>query len=261
MFTTHRDAHGEKLEPQTLEDFARQAKEAYLPLWTDHDPRIPPRGRVIDAYVQPQSDGELALIGVVEEFERGLSPPLDTAREMKIDKLPVDLLVGVDRSYRDKTSQALLNDLVAILHVPIRPESKKALEPLSVLTLAAKAALGGIAAGFAARLGEDLYEQVKKKLALLLARRRQKNDDFVFRYRAEIVVSGHVVEIDFLATAPTEAQIDRIFKSHLATADAKLMSYLPAHPEVRRVVFDASGPDLKFAYAIRSDVYPIFDEP
>mgnify|MGYP003576930487 FL=1 len=261
MFTTHRDAHGDKFEPQTLKDFADQVESAYLPLWTDHDPRIPPHGRVIDAYVERMQGEELALIGVVEEFERGPRPPLDTTREMKIDHLPVDLLIGVDRSYRDKRSQALLNDLVAILGVPVRPESKKALEPLSVLTLAAKASLGGIAAGFAARLGEDLYEQVKKKLALLLARRRAKNDDFVFRYRAEIVVSGHVVEIDFLATAPTEAQINRIFKSHLAIADAKLMDYLPKHAEVRRVVFDAGGAELKFLYAIRSDVYPILDEP
>lgn len=141
---------------------------------------------------------------------------------MKIDRLPVDLLIGVDRTYRDKRSQALLSDLARILRVPVRPESKKALEPISVLTLAAKATLGGIAAGFAARLGEDIYEQVKKKLALLLARRREKSHDFIFRYRAEVVVSGHIVEVDFLATAPTEAQIDRIFKTHLATADARL---------------------------------------
>jgi hypothetical protein len=261
MMTTHRDAHGDQLDGQTLREFAEQIKTAYLPLWTHHDPRIPPHGRVVDAYVERHPDDELALIGVVEEFESGPRPPLDTARAMKIDKLPVDLLISVDRTYRDKQSQALLSDLASILHVPIRPESKKALEPLSVLTLAATAVLGGIAGGFAARFGEDIYEQVKKKLALLFARRREKSDDFVFRYRAEIVVGGRIVEVDFLATAPSEAQIDRIFKTHLAIADAKLMSYLPAHPDVRRVVFDASAAELKFSYAIRADVYPIFDEP
>jgi len=130
-----------------------------------------------------------------------------------------------------------------------------------VLTFVAKAAFGKIAEAFWSNVSDDTYAAIKRKLGLLFGRRRAKTDDYVFRYTCIVVVGGRQVEVDFLATAPSEERIERIFKQHLAAGDRILQNYLPSHPEVARVVFDAGGPKLKFSYAVRADVVPIFEMP
>ena len=261
MATSHVDAHHERLAPQALRSMVADVKAAYIPLWVEHDPRIPPVGRVIDAYIETGDDGELIVVGVTEEFGPGERPPFDASRRMKIGNVERELGIHIDRSYRDRQSQALLADIAQLLNVPVRPEGKKALEPVSVLTFVAKAALGKIAETFWSNVSDDAYRGVKRKLSLLFRRRRERNDDYVFRYKCSVVVGGREVEVDFLATAPSEERIERIFKKHLAEGDRVLQEYLPAHPEIARVVFDAGGPELKFSYAVRADVVPVFDAP
>jgi hypothetical protein len=46
-------------------------RSAYLPMWNNHDPRIPPFGRVVAAEVRQLSDGECAVEAEIEVFEEG----------------------------------------------------------------------------------------------------------------------------------------------------------------------------------------------
>lgn len=51
MTTTHVDLHGDRMSLSVLESLASQIKERYLPININHDIRIPPVGRVVDAEV------------------------------------------------------------------------------------------------------------------------------------------------------------------------------------------------------------------
>lgn len=261
LTTTHVDSHNERLAPEALPGMVADIKSSFMPLWYDHDPRIPPTGRLVDAHIEEREDGELAVVGFAEEFERGDVLPFDGTRLMKIASAPDTLRLEFDRSYRDDASQALIADIAAILGTPPQVEAKKAVEPVSVLTLAAQAVLGGIVGAVSKTVTDEIWQKLKKKIALALARRRDKGREYIFQFRFVIIVGGREVEADLLATSPTDAQVDLIFKHHLAEADAMLLTWLPSRPEIRRVVFDAGGRNLKFSYALRSDVVAVFEGP
>jgi hypothetical protein len=241
---------------------AHEINEGYMPLWHEHDPRVPPFGRVVEAHVEETTDGELKLIGVVEEFERGDSIPYDPSRQMFMrSNADGRLHITFDRSYRDTRSLALIRDIAAILGTQPQPEAKKALEPLSILVLTGTFVAGGIASGFFKEVGSDGYKALKDKIRLALARRKAKKKPYLFRFSALVGLEDRTVEVDFLLTEPTTEALERLFHSHLAVADSMLIDYLRTQPEVQRVVFDASGPKLEFSYAVRSDCVPLFLRP
>jgi hypothetical protein len=261
MSTTHVDSHNERLQRRDLEAMAEDLKSDWVPLWYEHDPRIPPNGRVVDGYVEELEDGEVALVGIVEQFEASDNFTFDNTRAMKIARAPACVSVEFDRSYRDRTSQALIVDMSNLLGTEARPQAKKALDPLSILTLTVQATLGGIVGAVAKTVTDDVWAKLKKKISLALARRRDRSKEYVFQWRFAVVVGGREVEVDLLATCPSESQLDRIFHRHLATTDAVLLEWLPNHPEIRRVVFDVGGSEAKFSYALRSDVVAVYEGP
>ena len=261
MLTTHVDSHYEHPSRRSLQLMADDLKSDWLPLWYEHDPRIPPSGRVIDGYLEELEDGELALVGIVEQFEAHDVLPFDNSRAMKIVRAPAEVTVEFDRSYRDRKSQALIVDLANLLGTEARSQAKKAHEPLSILTLTVQATLGGIVGAVAKTVTDDIWLKLKKKISLALVRRRDKGKEYVFQWRFVVIVGGREIEVDLLATAPSESQLDRIFHRHLAATDAILLAWLPKHPEIRRVVFDVGGTEPRFSYALRSDVVTIYDGP
>jgi hypothetical protein len=233
-----------------------------MPVWHEHDPRIPPLGRVAEAHIEEIPDGQLSLIGTIEEFERGDVVPYDSSRRMFLRSVDVDRLhIAYDRSYRDPVSQALIRDIGILLGTESQAEVKKALEPLSVLVLYGTFAAGGIASGFFKEIGSDGYKALKEKMKLLLARRKAKRKPFVFRFSAIVGLDHRTIEVDFIISNPTTESLERLFHSHLAAADSCLIDYLRTNPEVQRVVFDASGEAVEFSYAVRSDAVPFFAKP
>ena len=61
VVTTHVDRHGDVVTLAALEDMVEQVKAAYIPMFIEHDPRIPPQGRVTSAEITPRGDGEFAI--------------------------------------------------------------------------------------------------------------------------------------------------------------------------------------------------------
>lgn len=58
--TTHVDRKGVSLTVGALHDMAEQIGRKWIPIWVEHDPRIPPQGRTVAARVEPIADGEFA---------------------------------------------------------------------------------------------------------------------------------------------------------------------------------------------------------
>jgi hypothetical protein len=259
LTNTRIDRHHERLAREGLEKMVAQINTGYMPLWHEHDPRVPPMGRVAKAYLQEESHGETSVIGEIELFEPHENIPYDPSRRMFIESAPqAGLQLSFDRSYRDPISQALIQDISDIFGNAAQASLKKAFEPVSILELVGSFVLGGISAGFLKEIGADSYKLLKEKIKLLLARRKEKKKAYVFRFVAIISLDQREVEVDLLVSSPSIDALERLFHSHLAAADKSLLDLLPRHPEIQRVVFDASGPKLQFQYAVRSDAVPFF---
>ena len=72
--STHVDSHGEGLTKEALVSMAEALNREYVTIETQHDPRLPPRGRVVSARVVESDDGEWLLKGELEIWGEGDRP-------------------------------------------------------------------------------------------------------------------------------------------------------------------------------------------
>src|SRR5256885_2323193 len=81
--TTHLDKQGEKMALSALESMAAHIAKTYVPMGVEHDPPIPPIGRIVSASVVQLTEEEYAVEGELEIFEPDEVVPLgDGGREL-----------------------------------------------------------------------------------------------------------------------------------------------------------------------------------
>lgn len=263
LATTHVDLHGDKLTLSALESAADQIRRQYVPFILQHDPRIPPLGRVIGAVVRRLDDGEHALEGEVELFEPGDDIPLaDDERQIPIRTYPSEALeIASDRGFRDEADQRLVREIGALFKTKPQEEVRKALEPISILAIGGSFILGGIAAGFLGRLGQDGYEFLRTKLQEIFSRRPAAAQDHLLLL--ELVVQAHPydVTLDVILTNPSPADIESLFDEGLKALDALVPQLLAPDVGLKKLVFQYSHGRLKMLFGVRRDGVPLDWKP
>jgi len=244
-----------------LESAVEQITQQYVPVGVEHDPRVPPIGRVTKAWVKQLDDGHYALIAESEIFEPGdPTPRLDANnREIPIHCYPQGQLeVVADRGLRQPEDQAAVAEIAELLGTTPKEELKKALEPISVLTIAGGFVLGAAFSGFLARLGEDLYESLKAKVATLISRRRKCGQTTLLSLSLTMHLEDHQVEVQTIATDPEPNDVHQMLGPGLQDLDNLLPRLLKANPDCRRFVLEFSEGNLRFRFAVRRDGIPLF---
>src|SRR5436190_1912965 len=67
--TTQADRQGEQAVANALIGMAEAINAHYIPFMTQHDPRLPPVGRIVDAHVEEIGGGHFALVAAVELWD------------------------------------------------------------------------------------------------------------------------------------------------------------------------------------------------
>ena len=261
--TTHEDRHGDRLTRDSLEGMARQHNEQYIPVMFNHDPRIPPLGRVVRAEVVELPDGEFGLRTVMELFDEndsadslhgdGRTMPI---RVKDIDKFEVEF----DRLFLGPEEQHLLNELEKLAGVPAIRDEKKALEFIPELVInAGRFAAGAFFRGFLSALGADAYRSLKAALQRLFRRRRNADRLLHFRFGAE--AGGRKAEVSVLATNPTDEDISTIMDSAFARVDDIVGSVPIEQQRIARLVFQYQKGETHLEYMVREDAVPIHSSP
>src|SRR5258708_6141776 len=76
LTTTHVDSHFEKMSFSALESIVDLINRCHSPFVVEHDPRIPPIGRVLDARIKQLEDGEYGVEATIEMYEQGEEIPI-----------------------------------------------------------------------------------------------------------------------------------------------------------------------------------------
>jgi len=260
MLTTHADLDGERMAPKGLDSFAASVNENYLPFTVEHDIRKAPIGRVASAAVVPLADGEFAVRGVFEVFEEGdtLSSLRGDGRRIRVDRNDVSTFyVKCDRSYETAEGReflAALRRLSPDSHVTL--QVKKSADPISTLFIAAGVFVGtSIAAGFFARLGEDLYVSLKRLLKTHFGcHSEQRERLLVFQFTT--AVGADLAEVQVVLTNPTPEEIDALFLRGFSDLDSYL-SRCAGLDSAARFVFEYKDGRLESLYVLRSDCVPL----
>jgi len=253
--TTHVDRHGDCCSREALEDAAAQARSAFIPMIFNHDPRIPPLGRTVDAQVRQLADGEYALVTILEVFEPGdvfQTPRGD--REIRLREFKQDKVTIVhDRSYGSSDDQLILAELAEYPEIRLEKDEKKAFEPISVLLLALGVAATALATGFLVKMGSDTWDYVKPKLAGLLSRKRMERSDFLFIFELQVKRETGLLSIQCILVNPSSDQFEDFWSNGLALLDQRLPKLLSIHPDIRKVILHYVDGKLEPGFAVRKD--------
>lgn len=260
LATTCLDSQGERMTRGALDCLAETISRTYLPVGIEHDPRIPPQGRISTGFVRKRPDGEFEVVAVMEIFDDSDEPPSpEDLREIVLHTIRSDgLTISYDWTHRSKEDQADIAAIADILGTKPVYEGKKAADPISIISLTGAFLLGGIAAGFLGQIGVDGWNLIKERIRRLFDRKNNnRRGEQLLVFRALLDVNGVQVEIEAVLTSPNQQELDTFLASGLEILDRVVPIYLRNSPDVRRLVFEANGSNLKLEFAIRKDCRPL----
>jgi len=240
-----------------LESMADQISKSYIPMGVEHDPRVPPIGRIVAARVKELEDGEYGLEADIEMFEPGDDLELQTsARELAIKHYSEDLEIGFDRNFSNVEDQVAIREIGKLFGSAPTEEAKKSVDPISLLTIGGAFVLGGVTAGFLSKIGEDGYEFLKKRLSMLLQRRKSGGSEKLFRFQAVVKRGDYEIEVNVLLSDPTEDGIDEFFRNGLTQLDSVLPQYFEIEG-LKSLVLEYSERGLVEVFGVRRDAVPL----
>jgi hypothetical protein len=242
-----------------LESAADVFNRNYVQMGVEHDPRQPPIGRFIEAWIEEQPDGVILLKGRGELFEESDKLP-DSVEKSIVEREHSEgpLQISFDRSYNSDEDQADINAIANRFGSKPRQEIKKALVPLSILTIGGAFILGGIASGFFGQIGADAYTFLKDKLVLLIKRQRSKSKEQLLIFEFTVMHKGQKLLVHTILSSPTDEQIEKFLKQAIYDLDAVVGSdAFSPKLHLSRLVYSYENDSLKFLYAVRKDGFPV----
>ena len=257
LATSHVDRHGDQVSVEALRSLVEQVERTYIPQTMDHDPRIPPVGRLVSAELRVREDGEFEVFGTTELFDEGEPPYKDDGRLMPIATVHgEELEVFYDRSYENDADRETLDEIRGLTAGRLQPELKKAFEPLSLLALAGVFAIGAFAGGFLNKMGSDAWDATKEKLKELFRRKREMAGEHLFSFRAVVQRGEDTVLVETILTNPSDDDLDRFFSDGLRELDGIVPRLLETPVPVRKLVMEYSDGRVRFLFGVRKDAVP-----
>ncbi|WP_419861465.1 hypothetical protein [Candidatus Palauibacter sp.] len=252
--TTHVDRHRDKLTLGALEDMVRQIEDHYIPVLNQHDPRLPPLGRIASAEVVPMDDGEYALVVTQELFEPGdVPPPVDKRRSVRLRELPSDINIAVDQSFRHEADQEILATLEKS-GVTVTQGVKKALEPISVLIIGAGLL---VARGFLNRIGDELGGTVCEAVRGLLNRRRGADATFLLVMELRLRDNPQPLSLKVILDSPSDDEVVEFLRDGVKLVQELIPTVLTYADDFCEVTLHYKNQQLRSGHGIRRDGFPI----
>jgi hypothetical protein len=253
--TTHVDLQGERLPMEALTALVDTVSSGYIPIWIEHDPRIAPVGRIAEAAVRKREDGEFEVTAVLEVFDESDAQDFsaDPRELVRWSHSNGGLTFAYDWTHQRPEDKADIEAVSQIFGTRARYQAKKAAEPISLLIVAGSFVLGGIAAGFLKEIGSDGWKLVKDRIFALLSRERRVTEERLLSFQVDLQIGGSAVEVEIIHTNPSREDIGEFIERGLTELDALLPFYLKNAQDIRRLVFEAKGKDLKLKFAVRTD--------
>lgn len=255
--TTRLDLHGDRFTRESFERVVQAMSTRYVPMLWNHDPRHPPLGRSIRGEIEQLEDGEWGLVAVSEVFEVNDAPPLGDRDMTRRETGPDVLAIVFDRTYRDDHDQALFEELKS--HgFRVEVEEKKAVEPLSILLLAAGAAAGMFAAGFLNKMGSDAWDAAKAATQRLLRRKREQHAEHLFIFELQLHRSAGPLSIRVILDTPTDELLLAFWNVGLTALEREALLLARSAPDEWRIcVYAFTETGLVPQYAVRRDCFPL----
>lgn len=263
--STHVDRQRERFALSALEGLVEQMRGRVVPVNVEHDPRRPPIGVMVNAELVQLDDGEFGV--QAESLIWETSADLDEIASLGLrfePHLPNDgkVSLALDHSYyKDEQTRRDAEQFCKATGLDCSYYGKKAVEPISQLTIAAGIFLAGsIAGGFFGAIGDDAYQALKRKIAGMVKNNSSKGDKLlVFQFGVRQEEREYLVEV--LLENPVEADVQWLMDEGLVHVDQICLTMAPARDGLRRVLLVAEGRTLRISYGMNEHGLPLQFRP
>jgi len=164
-----------------------------------------------------------------------------------------------DRSFLDEEQKAYVDEIASILKVAPVEELKKAVEPVSVLTIAVGAAIGAFGRAFFSKLGEEAALALVDRIKRAFAKGAKRGDDdnlLVFLFSCE--QADRKIEIQVILENPNPETIELFFKEGFSELDNVVAQNIMIEENLRRLVYSFDNSGLSVMYGVRKDAFPLY---
>lgn len=257
--TTLPDKAGEVMPVSVLQKMVEDINSHWVTIGIEHDPRIPPHGRILSAQLVHRENGYYAVEGEFQVFENGEEVPYaqDKAEIAQREVAPGEILLYRDKAYTDPELKQLTNELATALGAHIHEEFKYSLDPISVLTVAVGFVGLSLLTGFFQKMGEDLSDTVRSKLKDIFTKKRTAKEQLlVFLYA--IRYTDRTVSAEVILTNPTSEDIDAFVLNGQYELARTLPKHLEAEHAIRQITYQYVDKRLVLCFAVRADAVPLF---
>jgi len=256
--STALDSQGERLSHEAILQLSDSVNSRLIPIGTEHDPRVPPQGRLRSCFVRERPDGELEAVAEMEFFESGQEPLPADEREIPIHSAQNEqLVISYDWTHRDPSDRSDIEAIAELFGTRPAYEAKKAADPISIISLTGAFALGGIASGLFNKIGSDIWDTIKSKISRLTSKTGTRNGDQILIFRTLVEIDGSTREVETILTNPTTDQIELFLKQGASALDKVLPIYTKDVPMLKRLVFEYRDGEMQVSFGVLTDCRPV----
>jgi hypothetical protein len=250
-----------------LEDLKRHLDtidHVIIPVYSVHDPRQPPIGRVVSGAIVGLEDGEYALDINVELFDPDFIPPPGAPLDKKVTIVNRSRgMFGIwcDMFTMTPEKAVILQEISEILGTPVSSRSDAGImqDDLPILIIGiGRLPFGYIADTFSRRLGVEEIHLLTKNLTRLYTSPREVPADSLLIFDLDVTDrQQRSLLIEVIMTNPGVKDIKTFFSEGLSELDRILPPFYLSRLRPRKIVINYSDRRFRVLYAIQEQGIPM----
>lgn len=259
LFTTHLQSDKLRFTPEAIESSLKEITNNYIPVIDNHDPRSAPLGRIRSGRIVQLDDGEWALIGLIEYFEKDdYISPCDQKKRVRlfVDKEEF-CHVRYDGSFGNEDGKILLKELEGLFNETPQLYEKRSTDHVSSLVISF---IGGVLTHYAVEFfknnGREVINKLIKHISLYLS--KQSKHTTIIQYVFPVEIENKIIEANILLVNPTKKDLDDVLKKQcIELMESQLKNIEIIEKNLAKITFYFENGKLEMKWAIRADCFPI----
>lgn len=235
-----------------------------IPVYSVHDPRQPPIGRVVSGVIVGLEDGEYALDVDVELFDPGFIPPPGAAMDKKVtivNRSQGMFGIWYDMFTITPEKAVILQEISEILETPVSSRSGDGIlqDDLPILIIGiGMLPFGYIADNFYRRLGSEQIHLLTENLTRMYASPGKDPEDSLLIFDLDVTDrQQRSLLIEVIMTNPCMKDIKTFFSEGFRELDRILPPFYLSRLQPRKIVINYSDGRFRVLYAIQEQGIPM----
>jgi hypothetical protein len=262
--TTHVFPDHQAVTLDDLKQHLETVDHMIIPVYSVHDPRQPPIGRVVSGVIVGLDDGEYALDVNVELFDPDFVPMPGASKDKRVamvNKPHGKFGIWCDMSSTTPEKTEILRGISKILETRISSRSGTGILPedLSIIIIGiVMLPFGYIADTFSRRLSWEKIHLLTGKLILMYSTPVENPPDSLLIFDLDVTDrQQRSLLIEVIMTNPSGSDIETFFSGGLGELDRILPPFYLSRLHPKKIVMNYSDGRFRVLYAIQEQGIPM----